>query len=97
MARISISKTHHFSHKKAKEVAERLAKDLERRFDLAWTWEGEHVHFERAGISGSVHVGEKRITLDARLGLLLTPLKPSIEREIHAQLDKLVGGGKESA
>jgi len=92
MARISISKTHHFTHKKAKEVAERLAKDLERRFDLAWSWEGEHVHFERPGVSGSMHVGKERITLDAKLGLLLIPLKPSIEKEIHAQLDKLVGG-----
>jgi putative polyhydroxyalkanoate system protein len=92
MARISIAKTHHLSHRKAKDIAERLAKDLEKRFALAWNWEGEHVHFERPGISGSMHVGKTRITLDVSLGLLLTPLKPVIEREIHAQLDKLVGG-----
>lgn len=92
MARISIGKTHHLSHRKAKDIAERLAKDLEKRFDLAWSWEGEHVHFERPGVSGSMHVGKTKITLDVRLGLLLIPLKPSIEKEIHAQLDKLVGG-----
>jgi hypothetical protein len=34
-------------------------------------------------------VGASDIRLDVKLGLLLTPLKPSIEREIHAQLDKL--------
>jgi putative polyhydroxyalkanoate system protein len=89
MATISIGKKHHLSHRKAKSVAERLASDLEKRFDLAWNWQGDHVHFERPGLSGSMHVGRSEITLDVKLGLLLTPLKPAIEREIHAQLDKL--------
>jgi putative polyhydroxyalkanoate system protein len=91
MAKISIGRRHHLSHKKAKGVAERLANDLERRFDLAWSWEGDHVHFERPGLSGTMHVGKSEIALEVRLGLLLTPLKPAIEREIHAQLDKLTG------
>lgn len=95
MATISVSKRHHLSHKKAKAVAERLANDLEQRFDLAWSWQGDHVHFERPGVSGTMHVGTTDIRLDVKLGLLLTPLKPAIEREIHAQLDKLAG--KESA
>ena len=89
MATISIDKTHRLSHRKAKEIAGRLAKDLEKRFGLAWEWDGDHVHFERPGLSGSMHVGKTRITLDVKLGLLLTALKPAIEKEIHAQLDKL--------
>jgi putative polyhydroxyalkanoate system protein len=95
MATITVSKRHHLSHKKAKAVAERLANDLEKRFNLAWSWEGDHVNFQRPGVSGSMHVGTADIRLDVKLGLLLTPLKPAIEREIHAQLDKL--SGKESA
>jgi putative polyhydroxyalkanoate system protein len=95
VATITVSKRHNLSHKKAKAVAERLANDLEKRFDLAWSWEGDHVHFQRSGVSGSMHVGTTDIRLDVKLGFLLTPLKPAIEREIHAQLDKL--GGKESA
>ena len=91
MARISIAKSHHLSHRKAKSVAARLAQDLARRFELVSHWDGDHVHFERPGISGSMHVGKSRITLDVTLGLLLTPLKPAIEKEIHAQLDKLAG------
>jgi len=91
MAKISIGAKHHLSHPKARAAAERLAKDLEQRFDLAWDWEGDDVHFERPGVSGRMHVGKTEITLDVRLGLLLTPLKPAIEREIHAQLDKLAG------
>ena len=89
MPSISISRTHALTHRKAKDVAERLAKDLEKRFGLAWNWEGDHIHFERTGVSGSMHVGKTTIRLDAKLGLLLGTLKPAIEREIHAQLDKL--------
>ena len=54
-------------------------------------WDGDDVHFERPGVSGSMHVGKSEIRLDVRLGLLLTPLKPAIEKEIHAQLDKIAG------
>jgi putative polyhydroxyalkanoate system protein len=89
MATLSIGRTHHLSHAKAKEVAERLAKDLEQRFGLAWKWEGDDVRFARPGLSGSMHVGKSKITLDVSLGLLLTPLKPAIEKEIHTQLDAL--------
>lgn len=89
MPSISIAKPHALSHRKAKDVAERLAKDLQKRFDLAYEWEGDNVNFERSGVTGRMHVGKTRITLDVKLGLLLTPLKPAIEREIHAQLDKL--------
>jgi len=89
MATISIRKGHRLSHKQAKSVAEKLANDLEKRFELAWSWEGDHVRFERPGVSGTMHVGKREITLEAKLGLLLTALKPAIEREIHAQLDRL--------
>lgn len=89
MARISITHRHQLSHKQAKTVAETLANDLQKRFALAWQWEGDHVRFERPGVSGSMHVGKDAITLEAKLGLLLGALKPAIEREIHAQLDTL--------
>jgi putative polyhydroxyalkanoate system protein len=89
MATISIAKKHALSHKKAKEMADRIARDLKKRFELDYAWEGDHVDFERPGVTGRMHVGKDRISLDVRLGLLLTPLKPAIEREITAQLDKM--------
>ncbi len=36
-------------------------------------------------------VGKDKIALDVSLGWLLTPLKPTIEREITSQLDRLLG------
>ena len=89
MPSISISRAHALSHKKARDAAERIARDLKDRFDLAYAWDGDAVKFERPGVSGRMHVGKDRVALDVQLGFLLTPLKPAIEREIHAQLDKL--------
>lgn len=89
MPSISIAKTHSLPHKKALDAADKVARDLKKRFDLAYDWEGDNVVFERPGVTGRMHVGKDRVTLDAQLGFLLTPLKSAIEREIHAQFDKL--------
>ena len=80
MPTISIAKKHSFTHRKAKDVAQRIAEDLKRRFELDYAWNGDDVEFERPGVSGRMHVGKKDISLDVHLGFLLTPLKPAIER-----------------
>lgn len=91
MATISIARKHSLTHKKAREVAEKIAKDLNTRFDLDYEWDGDHIDFGRPGVTGRMHVGKDRIKLDVQLGLLLGMLKPTIEREIDAQLDQLLG------
>ena len=90
MPSISIEKKHRLSHKKAKEVAEKVARDLQARFALGYAWNGDQIDFARPGVSGCMRVGKDRIELDVSLGFLLTPLKPAIEKEIHAQLDRLL-------
>jgi putative polyhydroxyalkanoate system protein len=94
MASISIEKRHGLSHKKAREVADKIARDLEQRFQLGYEWNGDDVEFERPGVSGRMHVGKDALKLDVQLGFLLLALKPAIEREIHAQLDKLLARPK---
>ncbi len=91
MATISMARKHALTHKKAKDVAEKIAKDLRKRFELDYAWAGDRIEFERPGVTGHMLVGKSRISLDVSLGWLLTPLKPVIEKEIAAQLDKLVG------
>ncbi len=91
MSTISIAKKHHLTHRKAKDVAEKIAKDLNKRFALEYAWNGDHVDFERPGLSGRMLVGRNEIRLDVKLGLLLSVMKPALEKEIHAQLDGLIG------
>ncbi len=91
MAAISIARKHSLSHVKARAVAEKIAKDLKKRFNLDYEWDGEHIDFERPGVTGRMLVGKDKIRLDVQLGMLLSMLKPTIEREIETQLDKLLG------
>ena len=91
MASISIAKQHRLTHRTAKDIADRLARDLHERFGLSYTWEGDDVVFERPGLAGRMQVSPTEIRLDVKLSLLLSALKPTIEREIHTQLDALSG------
>jgi putative polyhydroxyalkanoate system protein len=96
MPSISIARPHRLSHKKARDAAERIARDLRQRFELDYEADGDDVLFERPGVNGRMHVGKDQVSLDVRLGLLLSPIKPAIEREIHAQLDKLFGAPRKA-
>jgi putative polyhydroxyalkanoate system protein len=89
MPSITIRRRHRLDHKRAKAAAEKIARDLNRRFDLEYSWEGDHIAFERPGLSGSLHVGKTDVSLDVELSFLLLPLKGPIEQAINKELDTL--------
>lgn len=91
MPSISIKRRHKLEHKKARVAAEKIARDLNRRFELAYAWEGDRIDFERPGLSGTLHVGKADVRLDVELSFLLLALKGPIEREIQKELDALFG------
>ena len=91
MPSISIKRRHKLPHKKAKEAAQKIARDLNKRFDLAYEWDGDDIAFERPGLSGTLHVGKAEIRLDVELSFLLSVLKGPIEQEINKELDSLFG------
>ena len=64
MATISIARKHALTQKKAKAVAEKIAKDLHKRFELDFAWNGNQIDFERPGVTGSMVVGKDKIALD---------------------------------
>ena len=91
MPTISIQRRHKLEHKKAKAAAQKIAKDLQQRFDLQCTWDGDNVSFERPGLSGDMRVGKSDVELNVKLSFLMTPLKGSIETAIRNELDTLFG------
>lgn len=89
MPTIAIKRRHKLDLKKAKAAAHRVIKDLTARYQLACAWDGDDVTFERPGVAGRMHVGKSEVHLDVQLSFLMTPLKGSIERAIHEELDRL--------
>ena len=97
MAVIAIAKKHKLSHQKAKAAAEKVADDLNARFDLEYAWQGDHIDFKRPGLTGALHVGKDAVRLDCELGFMLSLLKPTIEAEVHKQFDKYFGKSKSAS
>jgi putative polyhydroxyalkanoate system protein len=86
MSHIDIHARHNLSRKEAQEAADQLAGDLAGKFDIDYAWDGDHIHFDRPGVRGTITVREKEIIIDARLGLMLMFLKPQIESEVTRYL-----------
>jgi len=89
MPTISIKRRHKLDPKKAHAAAQRIAKDLHKRYGIICQWDGDNVAFDGVGLTGSMHVGKTQVSLDVQLSFLLAPLKGSIEREINNELDAL--------
>ena len=88
MSNIDMHAHHNRSREDAQSAADRLAADLAEKFDINWSWSGDHIHFDRPGVDGSITVRESEIRIKARLGLVLMFLKGRIENEIVSYLSE---------
>lgn len=86
MSNIDMHACHALTHEDAKSAADRLAADLAQKFDINYAWSGDHIHFERPGVDGTITVMDSEIRIKARLGLVLMFLKSRIEQEIVSYL-----------
>ena len=88
---ISIRRHHDLGLAKAKRLAQTLARRLQNEFGGTYTWQDNTLHFRRTGASGSATVTKDSVQIRVELGLLLSPLRARIEREIRAGLDSHLG------
>lgn len=82
MSNIDLHARHGLSREDAQAAADELARDLAGKFAIDYGWEGDHIHFERPGVHGTITVRDREIRIRARLGLMLMFLKPQIEHEV---------------
>lgn len=89
MSDIKIRRSHDMPHDKARAAAEKMAKRLQKEFDLDYEWDGDVLVFERSGVNGELTVAPKHVEMEVKLGFLLKMMKPAIERNIHTNLDDI--------
>jgi len=82
MPTISVHREHALGLAKAKGLAQSIARRLKDDYGGSFAWQGDVLHFERTGASGSVAVTKDDFRVRVDLGLLLSPLRSRIEREI---------------
>jgi putative polyhydroxyalkanoate system protein len=88
MREIVAYRRHRLGLVKAKRLAETMARRLRDQFGGSYTWKGNTLHFRRPGASGHLGVTKADVEVRVEIGLLLTPLRSRIEREIAAFCDQ---------
>lgn len=88
MATIDMTRGHGLGRERAREIVERIAQDLVRRYAVQTQWEGDTLLVKRSGIEGRIEVGEDTVRMHARLGLMAGMLKGAIEDEVREQFDR---------
>ncbi|HEX6612767.1 MAG TPA: polyhydroxyalkanoic acid system family protein [Rhodanobacteraceae bacterium] len=88
MATIDITRGHGLGRERAREIVERIAQDLIRRYAVQTQWEGDTLLVKRSGIEGRIEVGEDRVRMHARLGLMVGMLKGTIEDAVRRQFEQ---------
>lgn len=91
MSVIEISRSHALGVDEAKKTADRLAVGLSERFDINYQWRGNLLKFHRPGLKGMLEVSDLNIHIKLTLGLMFTPFKAKLEKEIHSRLDDMEG------
>jgi len=91
MAIIHIKRQHNLGRDVARQRVEEVANELQDRLSAKWSWHGDALRFERSGASGSVQVGDDFVEFKIKLGILLSPLKGTIEQTIEQHVNKALG------
>jgi putative polyhydroxyalkanoate system protein len=89
LADIDIKRSHHLGMQAARAAADQMADDLGKKFGLSGGWTGNTHHFDRPGVSGSLHLTEKELHLTVKLGFLLKAMRGPLEAAIVRELDTL--------
>jgi putative polyhydroxyalkanoate system protein len=88
MPSIDIRRPHQLSLDEAHALVDKVATRMREKFEITSQWAGQTLSFQRPGVQGQIVVGEKEIHVQAKLGMLLAPLKGMVEQEIRRKLDE---------
>lgn len=86
MASIDIHHAHSLAPAKARQAVQEVADKLTERFGVDSHWDGDILHFTRAGIDGHIALAPQELHLTAQLGFLFGAMKGPIETEIRRVL-----------
>ena len=89
MADIKIHRAHGMPIAAARKEAEKIARELKDKFDLAYEWADDRIVFQRQGVTGFMAVTKDAVAIEAKLGMLLSFLKPTIEGHINDNFDRV--------
>ncbi len=88
MATIHIRREHRLGREAARQRLDNLIHYLKDKLEAELRWEGDRLVFERSGASGDIVIGDNFVEVNAKLGLLLSPMRGMLEQAVQRQLDE---------
>ncbi len=95
MATIEIKRPHSLDKEEARRRAEALARSMENKLGVRWSWDGDRIRFEAPsgaakGTTGLATVDQRDVRIEVDLPFLLRALKGTVEARIQQKLDELL-------
>ncbi|MEE7547384.1 polyhydroxyalkanoic acid synthase [Xanthomonas sp. Kuri4-1] len=91
MSTIDIRHEHGNTPEQARQAIEEAAHKLAERLDMQTRWDGDILHFSRAGVDGAIELLPQQVHVTAELGFLLSAMKGMVESEIRRVLSEKLG------
>jgi len=82
MATIHLRHAHPLSDAKARHAVDALAKKLSEKLGVVSRWDGDVLHFQRPGVDGRITLLPGMLDIEAKLGLLFSAMKGTVETEL---------------
>ncbi len=92
MADISITQQHQLSRDNAMAAAQTVADKMASDYDVASTWDGDVLSFNRSGVAGTLAIGATDARLDITLGIMLKSFAPMIQEKVTRNMAKVFAG-----
>jgi putative polyhydroxyalkanoate system protein len=86
VANLHIEHTTRCSKEQIREKLGDVMGKIEEKFSLKGSWKGDEYFFTRSGVDGKAVITDGRVSVDIKLGLMLSALKGIIESEMRTKL-----------
>lgn len=87
MATIRVTRPHTMSLDEAKQAAQKVTDKLAEKLDMKSRWEGDHLHFTRSGVDGTLRVTTTDATIEIKLGFMLGMMSGKIEQQANEMME----------
>ena len=82
MASIDITHRHSLPPEAARRAVEEAVVKLGEKLGVDYRWDGDTLHFQRQGVDGRIAMAPGQVHVSAKLGLLFSALKGTVESEL---------------
>jgi putative polyhydroxyalkanoate system protein len=95
MATIDIRRQHTLNRDEARKRAEELARGMEDKLGIRWSWDGDLIRFDAPsgaakGTKGLVRVEATAVQVEIDLPLLLRAMKGMVESKVNEKLSSVL-------